>query len=67
VQATAAGLAIALGGIIRDLVAGHGGSSPAAAYDTVYGIELCLLLATLVMMAPMVRPAMMYRGSAQLS
>ncbi len=56
VQASAAGLAIALGGIIRDFVAGiveRNGS--AMAYDAVYVIELVLLLVTLVTMVPLIR------------
>ena len=58
-QASAAGLAIALGGIIRDVVAGFrlpDGMGAAAAYDAVYCIELLLLLATLVTMLPLTRP-----------
>lgn len=63
VQATAAGIGIALSGIIRDLVnameAGSitGGSSSASAsgYITVYGIEIALLLVTLVLIAPLLR------------
>jgi len=58
VQASAAGLAIALGGIIRDVAAGL--TTPDAlgattAYDCVYAIELVLLVATLVAMLPLVR------------
>jgi BCD family chlorophyll transporter-like MFS transporter len=58
VQATAAGLAIALGGIIRDVVAGMAGPNglgAAMGYDTVYALELVLLLATLVAMLPLIR------------
>ena len=57
-QASAAGLAIALGGIIRDVVAGiitQDGLGAAMAYDVVYGIEIILLLATLVTMVPLIR------------
>jgi BCD family chlorophyll transporter-like MFS transporter len=57
-QASAAGLAIALGGIIRDLVAGtvaHDGLGAAMAYDVVYCIEIALLLVTLVTMIPLIR------------
>jgi BCD family chlorophyll transporter-like MFS transporter len=57
-QATAAGVAIALGGIIRDLVAGvtaSQGIGPALAYDAVYGIEILLLLVTLGTMLPLMR------------
>ena len=56
-QASAAGLAIALGGIIRDVVAGFitsDGIGAAVAYDVVYGIEIILLLATLATMLPLV-------------
>jgi BCD family chlorophyll transporter-like MFS transporter len=57
-QASAAGLAIALGGIIRDLVAStvaHDGLGAAMAYDVVYCIEIVLLLVTLVTMIPLIR------------
>lgn len=56
-QASAAGLAIALGGIIRDVVAGFAapdGMGPAVAYDAVYCIEILLLLATLITMRPLI-------------
>jgi len=58
VQASAAGVAIALGGIIRDLAANFmtpGQLGAAMAYDVVYTIEIVLLLATLVLMAPLLR------------
>jgi MFS transporter, BCD family, chlorophyll transporter len=58
VQASAAGVAIALGGIIRDLVATtmpQSSLDAGAAYNTVYAIEIALLFATLVTMAPLVR------------
>jgi len=59
VQASAAGLAIALGGIVRDVVtaATHATYGPAAGYMTVYAIEVLLLLAALVTMGPLLRPA----------
>ena len=59
VQATAAGLAIALGGIIRDGVAvlAPAGFGTAFAYDCVYGLEIALLLTTLVAMVPFRRPS----------
>jgi BCD family chlorophyll transporter-like MFS transporter len=60
VQASAAGTAIALGGVLRDLVthaAPHTALGPAAGYDAVYGIEVALLLATLVTIIPLVRRA----------
>ncbi|MBV9075914.1 MAG: BCD family MFS transporter [Methylobacteriaceae bacterium] len=64
VQATAAGLAIGAGGIIRDLVsdlAGRGALGPAlvdpsTGYGVVYHIELVLLFFTLVALGPLVRP-----------
>jgi BCD family chlorophyll transporter-like MFS transporter len=63
VQATCAGLAIALGGAIRDGVASlasHGAlgpalSGPATGYGTVYQIEILFLFATLVAIGPLVR------------
>ena len=63
VQASAAGLAIALGGIVRDLVASvvtQNGFGAAMAYDTVYCIELVLLAATLLTMVPLIRRAEAY-------
>jgi BCD family chlorophyll transporter-like MFS transporter len=53
VQATAAGLAIALGGIIRDVVASQ--SSPVMGYTAVYSLEVLLLIATIVAMVPLLR------------
>jgi BCD family chlorophyll transporter-like MFS transporter len=64
VQATAAGLAMAIGGVVRDLVAAIGDAGPflgrefagaATGYVVVYIIELILLMATLVCMAPLVK------------
>jgi BCD family chlorophyll transporter-like MFS transporter len=58
VQATGAGIAVALGGIIRDLIAA---TSPnytpgqATGYTAVYCLEVILLLATLVAMTPLLR------------
>jgi BCD family chlorophyll transporter-like MFS transporter len=63
VQASAAGLAIALGGIIRDVVAGIAAPNmlgAATAYDCVYGLELVLLVATLLTMLPLLRRAAAY-------
>ncbi len=68
-QATAAGLAIALGGAIRDGFAalassstlGPGLAEPAAAYHAVYHIEVALLFATLVAIGPLVRSAAVAR------
>jgi BCD family chlorophyll transporter-like MFS transporter len=53
VQASTAGVAMALGGIIRDLVAQF--THSAAAYSTVYGLEVLLLLLTLWVMNPLVK------------
>jgi BCD family chlorophyll transporter-like MFS transporter len=54
VQASAAGVAIAMGGIIRDVVARHA-LGAATGYDAVYALEIALLLATLVAMVPLLR------------
>jgi BCD family chlorophyll transporter-like MFS transporter len=64
-QATAAGLAIAIGGGIRDLVnglatsgqLGEALSNPATGYSVVYHIEILLLFMTLVALGPLVRTA----------
>jgi BCD family chlorophyll transporter-like MFS transporter len=58
VQASAAGISIALGGILRDLVTALGSINvlgAASGYDFVYGLEVILLLATLVTMIPLLR------------
>ncbi len=63
VYATATGLSIALGGVIRDLVstaavngdAGLALVSPVTGYSFVYHVEVYLLLATLVAIGPLVR------------
>ena len=65
VQATTAGIAIALGGIIRDSVsglseAGFLGSAltdPSVGYSAVYHIEIVLLFITLAAIGPLVRGA----------
>ena len=54
VQATAGGLAMGLGGILRDVIASSWGSL--AGYEAVYVIELLMLLGTLALMAPLLRP-----------
>lgn len=62
-QATAAGLAIAIGGGLRDLVnhlalAGTWGealATPATGYSTVYHLEIALIFVTLVVLGPLVR------------
>jgi MFS transporter, BCD family, chlorophyll transporter len=63
VQATAAGLAIACSGGIRDFVShlassgslGQALSGPSVGYDAIYTIEIILLFATLVAIGPLVR------------
>jgi BCD family chlorophyll transporter-like MFS transporter len=62
VQASAAGVAVALGGIIRDVVSGLVAanrlvpalSRPATGYATVYTIEIILLIATIFAMGPLI-------------
>lgn len=63
VQATAAGAAVAAGGLIRDGFAawaadghlGDGFTGPEAAYGVVYHLEILFLFATLVALGPLVR------------
>ncbi len=65
VQATAAGVAIALGGALRDIIGSLGSdgvlgpalNGPAVGYSFVYHLEIGLLFATLVVIGPLVRPA----------
>jgi MFS transporter, BCD family, chlorophyll transporter len=65
VQATAAGVAIALGGALRDIVSGlasqgllgPGLASPSVGYSFVYHLEIGLLFAALVAIGPLVKPA----------
>lgn len=64
-QATAAGLAIFIGGAVRDVVGhlatsgalGAGLSDPSLGYSFVYHLEIGLLFATLAILGPMVRLA----------
>ena len=59
-QALAAGLAIAFGGILRDLVAlmpASGRFGPAFSYMSVYTVEILLLAFTLALMLPLLRKA----------
>jgi len=64
VQASAAGLAVGLGGVIRDIVAAATAAHPvfpsigaaATGYTSVYAIEVVLLLVTIVAMARLTRP-----------
>ena len=63
VQASAAGTAVAAGGLIRDGVAalastgvlGQAMDNPATGYSVVYHIEIALLFATLIAIGPLVR------------
>ncbi len=58
VQASAAGVAIALGGILRDIVAAYTNSATpndATGYDFVYSVEIILLFITLITMLPLIR------------
>jgi BCD family chlorophyll transporter-like MFS transporter len=72
VQASAAGTAVAFGGIIRDAVSGLAQSGalgpalagPATGYSVVYHIEIAFLFATLVAVGPLVRRAGAARQSA---
>jgi BCD family chlorophyll transporter-like MFS transporter len=65
VQASCAGVAIAAGGALRDLVSdlatkgalGTALSSPGVGYSVVYHLELYLLFATLIAVGPLVRTA----------
>ena len=62
-QATGAGLSIALGGVIRDVVneffgvgaLGDTFTAPAAGYSVVYHLEIGLLFVTLIALGPLVR------------
>ena len=51
-QATGAGIAIALGGILRDLAALYGGA--AFGYTFVYTLELVLLVLTMMAIRPLI-------------
>ncbi|MCS6922294.1 MAG: BCD family MFS transporter [Elioraea sp.] len=65
VAATSAGIAMALGGILRDAVAsfalagalGPALTGPEVGYGAVYLVEIALLFATLAAIGPLVRPA----------
>ena len=63
VQATAAGLAIAFGGVLRDTISALAPPTALGAalgYDCVYTLEILLLLATLIVMVPLLRRAGAY-------
>jgi len=63
VQASAAGLAVAIGAIVRDVangmqsqtVLGFALGGPATAYSLVYSLEIVLLIVTLAAMLPLIR------------
>ncbi|MEM7744942.1 MAG: PucC family protein [Pseudomonadota bacterium] len=58
VQATAAGLAVAVGGIVRDSIhalSSPGGLDPSAAYQPVFALEIVLLALALIILLPFVR------------
>lgn len=58
VQASAAGVAIALGGVIRDTVAATPSADlfgPATPYNVVYSIEILFLVAAIITMVPLLR------------
>jgi BCD family chlorophyll transporter-like MFS transporter len=65
VQASATGIAIALGGFLRDAVAGFAEAGllgpaltgPSVGYGVVYHLEILLLFVTLIAIGPLVRPA----------
>ena len=73
VQATAAGLAIASGGAIRDSISslatqgalGTALASPATGYSVVYHIEIALLFATLIAIGPLIRLSNISRYQSQ--
>ncbi|MFM1826889.1 MAG: hypothetical protein RLY67_270 [Pseudomonadota bacterium] len=56
VQATAAGIGMAAGGLIRDIAST--GLSAANAYAVVYGLEITLLVVTLFLITPLLRSGM---------
>jgi BCD family chlorophyll transporter-like MFS transporter len=70
VQATAAGIAVAASGILRDVVNAafgavegiHGLAGEAIGYVTVYALEIALLLVTLVAVIPLIRGRAHARG-----
>ena len=70
VQATSAGIAVALGGLIRDLAQGlpwpqlqAASAEPVAGYMLVYGLEIARMLGTVLVMVPLLRQ----RGAVALS
>ncbi len=65
VQASCGGAAIAVGALVRDVVASAGVeralgpelAGPSTSYAFVYGVEIILLLATIIVLGPLVRGA----------
>jgi MFS transporter, BCD family, chlorophyll transporter len=57
VQTTAAGIAIAVGGVIRDVIVLNNGASNWAAepYITVFALEVCLLVLAIIVARPLLR------------
>ncbi len=55
VQATAAGVAIAIGGVARDVIGGWSGADQGEAYLAVFAFEMVLLAFACVLLVPMVR------------
>lgn len=71
VEATATGIAVALSGVIRDLVThaasklpGFGGA--ASGYNAVYATEIVMLIVTMVAMAPLLRSSRPFARAPQL-
>lgn len=75
VQATAAGSAIAVGGVLRDVVSaaavegrlGEALNDPAVGYSVVYHLEIGLLFATLIAVGPLVRRISLARSAGSAS
>jgi BCD family chlorophyll transporter-like MFS transporter len=71
VQASAAGLGIAIGGGVRDIVSGLAASGalgsaltgPTIGYSFVYHIEIVLMFCTLAAIGPLVRPSRLVESS----
>jgi len=64
VQATAAGIAIAIGGVIRDIIINTPDADwfgPGTAYMAVFGLEIILLVLTLIAVIPLRRKRSMQR------
>ncbi len=55
VQATAAGLGIAISGTLRDVVNAISNGNPANGYYAVYAIELCLLVLAIIVIKPLLK------------